>query len=167
MTISGFEKYADLVGIIDVLTDDSKKRLGDACVESVKPFWTLTFNEFFACIRLDFSAIGICTPEDLANASVAQTLWVERFRGFIDEFVKVCEALKVPQTPAEKMASTGCKPCTFEEHALLFCREYFGLHSFREAGETTLGDYIIAIKDTYNKAVQVRNRAAQMRKAKK
>lgn len=167
MQISALDKYADLLGVLDVLTDGTRERIGSQMADHLKPFYSLTLEEFFACLRCDFSCIGLQRPEDLAEMSVAQGLWVERFAPFVEEFIKVCEALKPPQAPDEVTKVAGLKPCTFEEAALLFSREYFGLHSFTDAAKTTLGDYVIARKDTYNKALQTRAQIARYKKPKK
>lgn len=167
MQINGLDKYADMLGVIDVLTNESRQRLADASVRSLRPFYELTLGEFFACIRGDFSVIGIRSSEDWAQLSVAQGFWVEKFRDFINEFIKVCEALKAPQTPEDAVLTAGVKPSTFEEAALLFARSYFGLPSFTAAADTTLGDYVIARKDDYNKTIIARAQAARMKKTKK
>ena len=47
-------------------------------------------------------------------------------------------------------------------------RAYFGLHSFYEAGKRTMGEYLTARKDEYNKGmVQYNFEQAQKEKFKK
>ena len=53
----------------------------------------------------------------------------------------------------ELAASKNCYPTEFAESMLIFSRSYFGLHSFKEATHITLGDFILAKKDSYNSTV--------------
>ena len=76
------------------------------------------------------------------------------FRKFVDLFNKINNGLAVPETADAKKARKGQKPMTFAEYLLVFCREYFGFHTFDEAAEKlTVSDYLVAAKDRYNAGI--------------
>ena len=62
------------------------------------------------------------------------------------------------------MAASVCYPVEFGESLLLFSREYFQLHSFKEASNINLADLLIAKKDAYNKAAFERAYTANITK---
>jgi hypothetical protein len=50
-------------------------------------------------------------------------------------------------------------PVEWQEGMLVFVRAYFGLKSFGEAENVTIGDYLLAKKDEYNSTIFQRNMA--------
>ena len=59
----------------------------------------------------------------------------------------------------EIRAQKTCLKVSVAEGILLFVREYFSLHSFGEAENLPLSDYLIAKKDNYNKVMAQREYA--------
>lgn len=111
----------------------------------------LNIGDFFDCLRCDFSVIGVCSTWN--NATQAQYIWAMGFADYMDDFGKMLQRLTPPATAEQKQAQGVCMRVGFEESVLVFCREYFGLKSFKEVETLTLNEYLIAKKDAYNKAV--------------
>lgn len=144
MTITAANKFSDFAPYADVLTDESDKKLKQAAERTYKPCFMLTLNEFWGCLHGNFELLG-----DMSEPSVLQVYWLKRFADFCEEFSNTCERL---QTTEEKDGNlfTGCVQLQPEESMLLFVRSYFGLKTFAEAGECTIGEYVLARKDRYN-----------------
>lgn len=146
-----YSKYAD---ILTFVTDESHKELMAQAAKIRDPY-TLTLAEFFSCCDGDFG----CVIKDMINLTTGEALWLEMFQKFVDDFSKILEKLVVPQTPEQKQASANCLPVEWQEGMLVFVRAYFGLKSFGEAENVTIGDYLLAKKDEYNTAIFQRNMA--------
>lgn len=161
MIVTEHTKYSDFEQYESVLTENSVREL-KACAERFyKPCHTLTIDEFWGCVNKDFELLG-----DLQNPTVLQIYWLKRFADFAQEFTKSCEMLNAGASDLENMQS-GCVKLSPQESMLTFVREYFGLGSFEAAGMRTVGEYILARKDTYNKyKVRKNYEAAQLRKIK-
>ena len=154
MTIDFSKPYSKYVDILQFVTDESRKALMEQAAKIRDPY-TLTLAEFFACADGDFE----CVIKDVDNPTTGEALWLEMFRDFIADFGKILERLVIPQTPEQKQASANCLPVEWQEGMLVFVRAYFGLKSFGEAENVTIGDYLLAKKDEYNTAIFQRNMA--------
>lgn len=154
MTIDFNKPYNKYVDILPFVTDDSRKVLMEQAAKIRDPY-TLTLAEFFACCEGDFS----CVLKDQNNITTGEGLWLEIFRDFVADFCKILERLVIPQTPEQKQASANCLPVEWQEGMLVFVRAYFGLKSFAEAENVTIGDYLLAKKDDYNANIFQRNMA--------
>jgi hypothetical protein len=154
MTIDFNKPYNKYVDILPFVTDDSRKVLMEQAAKIRDPY-TLTLAEFFACCEGDFS----CVLKDQNNITTGEGLWLETFRDFVADFCKILERLVIPQTPEQKQASANCLSVEWQEGMLVFVRAYFGLKSFAEAENVTIGDYLLAKKDDYNANIFQRNMA--------
>ena len=154
MTIDFSKPYSKYVDILPFVTDESRKVLMEQAAKIRDPY-TLTLAEFFACCDGDFG----CVVKDTKEPTTGEVLWLEMFQGFVADFGKILERLVIPQTPEQKQASANCLPVEWQEGMLVFVRSYFGLKSFAEAENVTIGDYILAKKDEYNTAIFQRNMA--------
>ena len=154
MEINLSEKYGLYADILPFVTDESRKELLKKVAEIRNPY-TLTLAEFFACAQGDFS----CVVKDAENPTTGEVLWLEMFQSFVDDFSKILERLVIQQTPEQKQASANCLPVEWQEGMLVFVRAYFGLKSFGEAENVTIGDYLLAKKDEYNSTIFQRNMA--------
>lgn len=154
MKIDFSKPYSKYVDILPFVTDESRKVLMEQAAKIRDPY-TLTLAEFFACCDSDFG----CVVKDTKNITTGEGLWLEIFRDFVEDFGKILERLVIPQTPEQKQASSNCLPVEWQEGMLVFVRSYFGLKSFSEAENVTIGDYLLAKKDEYNTAIFQRNMA--------
>lgn len=85
--------------------------------------------------------------------------------GLADFIKSYCDALKnltLSPDAKEQAAQRQCKQMTPTEGLLIFARKYFGLHSFRDAEQVTLGELLLAKKDAYNEAAFQKAYSKQM-----
>jgi len=164
MKVSKKTPFIEIALFEDYITEDSKKELKEAAEKDIGSCWDLTLREFFELSKGDFSCKGIDVkkPEEL---SVLQFYWCARFKDFVDEFAATLERLQAPQSIEAQKAAKSCLDVSFEESVVVFCREYFGLHNFADAYTITLGEFVIAKKDSYNKTIFERS-MAQIQEAK-
>ena len=135
-----------------VLTTKSEDELKRSAEQVFKPVHTLTINEFFGVVNGDYSVLG-----DMSDPTVLQVYWLKRFAEYVETFADICKRTRVEPTAEQQQAAKGCVQIEPAEGMLIFVRSYFGLHSFREAGEITMNEYVMARKDTYNNALIRRN----------
>lgn len=152
MKITSKTKYADFREYEPFITDESKAELKRQAEQAFKPCHLLTLDEFWAISTKDYTLLG-----SLEEPTVLQVYWLLRFADYCEELRKICERLTIEQTGDEVQAEQGCVTLSPQESMLVFVRSYFGLRSFREAGQVTMNEYILARKDKYNHARQQRN----------
>lgn len=143
----------DAAAVLENMTDESRERVRAAVLQQYGRFEDIRLVDFIAFANGDFTPYGIDTnkPEDM---TVAQYVWLSEFRKFVDLFNKINSGLSLPDTADTRKAKTGQKPMSFAEYLLVFCRDYFGFHTFDEAAEKlTVSDYLVAAKDRYNAGV--------------
>lgn len=110
----------------------------------------LRIGDFFDCIRCDFSVIGVCSTWN--NATQAQYIWAMGFADYMENFSEMLERMTLRGTAEQQQAQMVCLRVGFEESVLVFLQDFFGLHSFKEAEDITVNEYLIAKKSAYNKA---------------
>lgn len=152
MVIDAKTLYADFFAIEDVLTDESQKALQEAVDKAFVSYYDLTIKNLFECLRGDFSVIGVIKGRE-ADITALQGVWMRGFTKWCDKFIKLIETYTPPATMEAKKAQEFCVKQKFEESVLVFMREYFALHSFSAVYDLQVSDYILAKRDSYNKAV--------------
>lgn len=115
-------------------------------------WWSIPVGQFVELSNGDYKSLGV-DKDNIEDITALQYYAIMSFKGFVDEFIKVVEALDTPRTSKERQAESACRPMSLAEGLLVFVRKYFGLRSFDEAANIPLSDYIIAKKDTYNSAM--------------
>lgn len=152
MKVTSKTKYKDFQAYDEVLTEASRMKLTEAAEAAFKPCHTLTLNEFWGLLGGNYSILG-----DMHEPSVLQVYWLRRFKDFCEEFTKTCNKLKI-KDPQDELITQGCVQVTPQENMLLSIREYFGLSSFADAAERTIGEYILMRKDRYNRYKMTKNK---------
>ena len=143
----------EAAAVVDNLTDESREQVRAAVLQQFGRFEDITLADFIAYTNGDYTPAGI-DREHPESMTVGQYVWLLEFRKFVDLFNKINSGLAVPETADAKKARKGQKPMTFAEYLLVFCREYFGFHTFDEAAEKlTVSDYLVAAKDRYNAGI--------------
>lgn len=104
----------------------------------LKRFFELINEEYYKTINYN-------------EITVFEYYWILGFKDFIEEFIKILKNFEIKETPEENQAGKFCYESTFQESILIFTRNYFNLPSFEAVGELSLGEYLIARKDNYNK----------------
>ena len=143
----------DAAAVLENMTDESRERVRAAVLQQYGRFEDIRLADFISFANGDFTPYGIDTnkPEDM---TVAQYVWLSEFRKFVDLFNKINSGLSIPDTADTRKAKTGQKPMSFAEYLLVFCRDYFGFHTFDEAADKlTVSDYLVAAKDRYNAGI--------------
>lgn len=149
MTVNEKTKYAEFEPTEKYLTNDAVADLKQAAERVYVNMYALTFGQFLRISDGDFSDV----LGDMSEPTVLQVYWAKRFKDFQKEFGETLKSTQVKPTPEQQRAADGLPTQTFAESMLTFGRSYFGLHSFREAENLTLGDLIIARRDAYINAL--------------
>lgn len=146
MRVTSETKYADFQPVERFVTDEQAAKIAQAAEQYYCTPYDLTFAEFHACSRGDFSNVLGHTEEP----TVLQVYWCKAFAKFCKDFAEQLQKLQLPPTPEQERAQSGLLQVDFHEGCLLFIRQYFGLQSFREAEKITIGELYIAKRDAYN-----------------
>ena len=155
MKIDKYTLYRDFAPIEPYVEAPKLEELRRAAVADkfgMECFYGLTLGGLLDGMRGDFDALMDCGGD-----TVFDRYRIAAFCEWLKEFVAVVDSLTLKPTPKQRMQANGCKTLTFEESVYYFVRSYFGLHSFDAVRDLTVGDYIMAKKDDYNKAVVDRN----------
>lgn len=152
MQVTESTKLFEIGAFLPFIEQSSVKDLKSAAERLYGNPWGLTLGEFFAYSEGDYSGIGV----DFGHAdqiTALQYYWMESFKDMCKTLNQSLTALSVAPTPDAKKACVACRKMSFQESVKVFCREYFGLASFREVDDLTLDDLLLAKKDSYNKAI--------------
>lgn len=152
--------YSELQPHEEYLTDESKQAILDKAKEVYGEYLDITLDKLSRFINGDFG--GIVNKE---KPTVLQVYWLRGLEAFIKALPDTLANYSVPETPEEAQAASGLPSVTFMEGMLVFARSYFGHKSFSEASQTTIGDVMIAKKDSYRQSmIQIRLARIQQRK---
>ena len=164
MKVTADTKWAEFESVDPYITEETRKDLHKAAQDAIRRYGELTIDEFFGLVGGDLSILGM-----IEEPTVLQMYWMRGFEQFCKELTDATEKLKVPSDPnKEQVYQRGCVELSTQEHMLIFVRAYFGLPSFYEAGKRTMGEYLTARKDEYNKGMMQYNfEQAQKEKFKK
>lgn len=163
MRITEKTKYTTFAPVEKYIQTDAIKEIKTAAERALGGMYDLTFATFCDCLSGDFSHLG-----NMDDPTVLQVYWCKRFEEFATEFSEALKKLAIPQTADERQASEGLLQVTFAEATLCFLHQWFGLHSYREAEQITLGEILIAKRAAYNDALYRRKLAnIQLKKVKK
>lgn len=163
MRITEKTKYVDILAVEKCFTDKSIEELKAAAVKHFGSFYDLTFEAFHECSDGDYTK----TLGDISDPTVLQVYWIKAFSDFVKLFVEQLSKLQVPQTADEKKAASNLLQVNWDEGMLVFIRNYFGLKSFKEAEQISMGEILIAKRAQYNSDLfQRRMNNIQMQKYK-
>lgn len=167
-------RYSEFAPFEQFATQESLQELKQGAEQKYGGCYGLTIDQFWGICNGDLSIIGIDPKQvkegkfDWETLTVGQEYWKKRFDDFANEIANACKRMSIKPTPEQEQAANGCVKIEPMEQMLIFVRSYFGLPSFTAAGERTMGEYITARKDDYNKKRMQRNwEEIQRRKLKK
>lgn len=152
MKITNKTKYADFEPLEQFITPEDVSNLKAAAELEYGNCYNLTIDQFWGVLSGNYELLG-----DLTNPTVYQYYWRKRFDEFAEEIGRACEQMTIHPTPDEEQCQIGTVKMQPMEAMLIFVRSYFGLPSFVEAGKRTMGEYMTARKDSYNKQRMQRN----------
>lgn len=156
MRVTESTKYKTLEPYEKYLTQKAVQELKRAAENKYGAMYDLTFAQFHACANGDFSEI----LGDIQQPTVLQVYWAKRFEEFVEEFAKQLKKMTLNQTADEIQASRGMLQVNWDEGLLVFLQSFFGLRSFKEAEQITIGEIIIAKRAQYNQELFRRHMAA-------
>lgn len=158
MRITTDTRYFTVAPVLRALTDEQLEELRERAPKVVLGdggYNGITLGQL--AVLTTRGAKGVFTKaENEQDVSVFEYYCAEGFAAWFEDYTKKLQRLQPPMTSEEKAAQAACMQVGMIEGLLIFAREYFGLHSFGEAEQVTLGDLLIAKKDAYNKAVYQR-----------
>lgn len=155
MQITSQTKYSEFAPHEKYVTEKTVAEIKKAAEVEFGAMYDLTFEAFHACANGEFSgALG-----DLSDPTVLQVYWMKRFAEFVEEFTKTLNGLTLPQKPDEAKAAQGLLKVSWDEGLLIFLQSFFGLRSFKEAEQITIGEIVIAKRAQYNRDKFARNMA--------
>ena len=155
MKIDKYTLYRDFAAVEPYIEASKLEELRRAAVADKfgkVGFYALTLGGLLDGMRGDFDALTDCGGD-----TVFDLYRVAEFSVWLNEFIAVVNGLTLKPTAKQIAQSSGCKSLTFEESVYYFVRSYFNLPNFDAVRELTVGDYIMAKKDDFNKAVVDRN----------
>lgn len=152
MLITSETTYEELKAVEKYLTPRAEQQITEAAEKEFGAMYDLPFSTFFECSNDDFSCLG-----DMTTPTVFQMYWRKRFERFVEEFVEQMKRYTLTQTEQEAQAASGLVKVTWAEGVLVFVQQYFGLKSFREAEQVTMGEILIAKRTKYNQDLFARN----------
>ena len=155
MKIDKYTLYRDFAAVEPYIEAPKLEELRRAAVADkfgMEGFYGLTLGGLLDGMRGDFDALMDCGGD-----TVFDRYRIAAFCEWLKEFVALVDSLTLKPTPKQRMQANGCKSLTFEESDYYFVRSYFGLPNFNAVRDLTVGDYIMAKKDDFNKAVVDRN----------
>lgn len=146
MRISARTQYRTFREYEQFLTDESAELLKREAEKHFRGMYDLTFAEFYACSNGDFGEILGNTEQP----TVLQVYWCKRFADFAKELAAELKRMTITPTGDEQRASAGLLKVDWGEAILVFLQKYFGLKSFKEAEQITIGELLIAKRAQYN-----------------
>lgn len=147
MLITEKTKYEEFQAVERYVSKSSVQRIYEAAEQKFGNMYNLEFGSFWECANGNYSEV----LGDISEPTVLQVYWKKRFEKFIEEFAAQLKSMILPQTSEEIQASEGLLKIGWDEGMLVFVREFFGLHSFKEAERITIGEILIAKRAAYNR----------------
>lgn len=152
MRIDERTTYAEYLAAEPYIKESDRMRVGALACKKFGEYYALDFDTFFGLLSGDWSLLG-----DLHQNTALQVVWAKEFEAFVTEFAEKIKRLTIAPTEKQERARIGTYNFDYKTSVLVFLRNYFGLHSFAEAGRLTVGEYLTARQDEYNRAVMQRN----------
>lgn len=147
MLITEKTKYEEFQAVERYVSKSSVQGIYEAAEQKFGNMYNLEFGSFWECANGNYSEV----LGDISEPTVLQVYWKKRFEKFVEEFAAQLKSMILPQTSEEIQASEGLLKIGWDEGMLVFVREFFGLHSFKEAERITIGEILIAKRAAYNR----------------
>lgn len=147
MRITDDTKYAEFEPVEKYVKPKAVQRIFESAEEKFGKMYDLEFGTFWQCSNDNFEEV----LGDISEPTVLQVYWKKRFEKFVEEFAGALKAMTLTQTAEEIQAAEGLLKVSWDEAILVFVRDYFGLHSFKDAERITMGEILIAKRAVYNR----------------
>lgn len=133
--------------ILPLLTEQRMERLLDNIQEYPleKPILSMTIGEFSE-ILLDEQAyiLTLLNPRERAYIAFGQ---LKSFKRQMEEISTWMKKYEIKQSEEERRAAIGIEFPDFIAKILIIVVQFFGLHSFKEAEQIPLADYLIILQE--------------------
>ena len=90
-------------------------------------------------------------------SGVSNNRSVRAFSAWLRDFVALVDSFSLKPTAKQIRYANGCVEMSFDESVYVFLREYFNLPRFDDVLGLTVGDYLLAKKDNFNRMTIERN----------
>lgn len=142
--------YIEFIPIEKLIDDETKNNIIKSSQEVYGNYYDMTLDRLITLLDPNCEEY-----QDLNNplTTVFKVYWFLGFKEFFEKFLSILQNLTIKESPDEFAASRNCYPVDFSESLLIFTRSYFNSPSFKEAAKITIGEFLMAKKDAYNKAI--------------
>lgn len=147
MRITDETKYVEFETAEKYVKPEAVQKIFEGAEEKFGKMYDLEFGTFWQCSNDNFAEV----LGDMNEPTVLQVYWKKRFEKFVEEFAGALKAMTLTQTAEEIQAADGLLKVSWDEAILVFVRDYFGLHSFKDAERITMGEILIAKRAVYNR----------------
>lgn len=147
MRITDETKYAEFETAEKYVKPEAVQKIFESAEEKFGKMYDLEFGTFWQCSNDNFAEV----LGNMSEPTVLQVYWKKRFEKFVEEFAGALKAMTLTQTAEEIQAAEGLLKVSWDEAILVFVRDYFGLHSFKDAERITMGEILIAKRAVYNR----------------
>lgn len=147
MRVTDKTKYRFFERYEKYLTPESVEALKAEAEKRIAKMYDLTFAQFYDCANGDFSGV----LGSVSDPTVLQVYWCKKFADFVQEFTEALKKLTIQPTGDEIKAAQGQLKTDWGEAMLVFLQQFFGLKSFKEAEQITVGEILIARRAQYNR----------------
>lgn len=134
-----------LANVDKYLSADDKDAIKNAVERVFGGFESITIGQWADCMDGKFE-----TVIGEIRGTWLQVYWINGFIDFAKSFPETLQKLSPKMDADEERAAAHLLQSSLVESVLVFVRNYFELHSFREAETITLGEVLIAKKAAYN-----------------
>lgn len=150
MNITKETPYYDFVEEEEFIDEETVQSIIEASKEVYGDYYELTIENL-----IDYTKENTDAYDELMNNNITvfRVYWFKGLSEFLKTYLNLLKNFAVKESPEESIASKACYSVEFGESLLIFAREYFQLHSFKEAANINLADLLIAKKDAYNRTV--------------
>ena len=162
LKIDRHTEMSDFAPFVAIISDDDKKRIRDAAVRDKfgeAGFYAMSIGDFTTVIGGDVRPLL-----QSGGRTVYDNERLEAFREWVDTFADTLKRLTLAPTAESIRLNAGTIPSTFVESVYLFCRSYFGLHSFEDCDTLKVSEFVLAKQDDFNRQTVDRNVANSMKK---
>lgn len=147
MRITDETKYAEFETAEKYVKPEAVRKIFESAEEKFGKMYDLEFGTFWQCSNDNFAEV----LGNMSEPTVLQVYWKKRFEKFVEEFAGALKSMTLTQTAEEIQAAEGLLKVSWDEAILVFVRDYFGLHSFKDAERITMGEILIAKRAVYNR----------------
>lgn len=155
LKIDRHTKWIDFAAMEHCISAEDTQRIMEKAVTAKygeNGFYMLTIKELLDGMHGEFAELY----ED-EGKTVFDIYRVRAFSAWLRDFVALVDSFSLKPTAKQIRYANGCVEMSFDESVYVFLREYFNLPCFDDVLGLTVGDYLLAKKDNFNRMTIERN----------